>query len=44
MHSADVTQAWPGGLRPHDPLMQTAGEVQSAVVTQEFLQTPVPQP
>jgi hypothetical protein len=43
-HSAEVTQAWPAGLRPHDPLMHTAGEVQSALVTQEFLQTPVPQP
>jgi hypothetical protein len=41
-HSAPVTQAWPGGLSPQDPLMQTAGEAQSASEVQEFLQTPTP--
>jgi hypothetical protein len=41
-HSAPVTQAWPGGLRPQDPLMQTAGEAQSAFEVQEFLHTPTP--
>jgi hypothetical protein len=42
-HSAAVTQAWPDGLRPHDPLLlQTAGEAQSGSAAQEFLQTFVP--
>ena len=41
-HSAAVTQACPGGLRPQEPLMQTAGEVQSALAVQEFLQTLAP--
>jgi hypothetical protein len=41
-HSAAVTQAWPGGFRPQEPLMQTAGEVQSALEVQEFLQTLAP--
>jgi hypothetical protein len=42
-HSADVTHDWPGPLSPHDPLMQTAGEAQSPLVTQELLQTLTPQ-
>ena len=37
-HSAAVTQACPGGLRPQEPLMQTAGEAQSELAVQEFLQ------
>jgi len=41
-HSAPVTQACPGDLRPQEPLMQTAGEAQSASAVQEFLQTPTP--
>jgi hypothetical protein len=43
MHSTEVTQACPGPLRPQEPLLQTAGEAQSPSVTQEFLQTLVPQ-
>jgi hypothetical protein len=41
-HSAAVTQACPDGLRPQEPLMQTAGEAQSELAVQEFLQTLVP--
>jgi hypothetical protein len=41
-HSAPVTQGCPGGLRPHDPLMQTAGETQSPSTVQELLQMLVP--
>jgi hypothetical protein len=41
-HSAPVTQACPGGLRPQEPLMQTAGEAQSELAVQEFLQTLAP--
>ena len=41
-HSAPVTQACPGGLRPQEPLMQTAGEAQSELAVQEFLQMLAP--
>ena len=41
-HSAAVTQAWPRPLRPHEPLLQTAGEAQSLLAVQEFLHTLVP--
>jgi hypothetical protein len=41
-HSAAVTQACPGGLRPHEPLMQTAGDAQSESAVHEFLQTLAP--
>jgi hypothetical protein len=43
MHSTEVTQIWPGPLRPHEPLMQTAGEAQSPSAVQEFLQMALPQ-
>jgi hypothetical protein len=43
VHSAPVTQACPGGLRPQEPLMQTAGEAQSELAVQEFLHTLAPQ-
>ena len=42
LHSAFVAQVWPLPFRPHDPLLQIAGEAQSAFVVQAFLHTPVP--
>ena len=42
-HSAPVTQACPGGLSPHEPLLlHCAGEAQSELAVQEFLQTLAP--
>jgi len=41
-HSALLAQVWPFPLRPHDPLLQMAGEAQSAFEVQVFLHTPVP--
>jgi len=41
-HSAAVPQVRPLLLRPHEPLLQIAGEAQSASVAQEFLHTLTP--
>jgi hypothetical protein len=41
-HSAAVAQACPFPLRPHEPLMQTAGEAQSPSTVHEFLHTLAP--
>jgi hypothetical protein len=41
-HSLSAPQATPRALRPHDPLVQTAGEAQSAAEVQAARQTPVP--
>jgi hypothetical protein len=41
-HSTAVAHDCPFPLRPHDPLMQTAGDPQSPSVVHEFLQMPTP--
>jgi hypothetical protein len=41
-HSIALAQGRPGGFLPHDPLMQTAGEAQSASAVQETLQLESP--
>jgi hypothetical protein len=42
-HSVPFMQTAPLGLRPHEPLMQTAGEAQSASAVHVPLQASVPQ-
>lgn len=41
-HSDPSAQVFPSPLRPHDPLMQTAGEAQSALAVQLLLQMAAP--
>jgi hypothetical protein len=41
-HSTSVEQTAPSSLSPQEPLMQTAGDTQSALAVQPVLQTAVP--
>jgi hypothetical protein len=43
-HSVPSAQVLPMPLSPHEPMMQTAGEAQSASTPQATLQTFAPQP
>jgi hypothetical protein len=43
VHSVPSAQTAPGGLRPQEPLLQTAGGAQSASAVQALLQTEEPQ-
>jgi len=43
LHSSPLAQVRPGSLRPHDPLAQTAGASQSALLVQAALQAFDPQ-
>jgi len=43
-HSGPLPQTAPGGLSPHEPELQEAGDLQSASAAQLVLQAPAPQP